>query len=264
MASRRGFTRRDFLKLSGVGLAGATLASCERLTKVRVTAIPAAGPSITPMPPLGPGETADAVLFNGNIVTMDARRSKVSALAIKNGLIRIVGDEQAARAIAGDTTQLIDLRGRTVTPGLIDAHCHLSACGLLGTAYLDVSWPGIKTVEALQAKVAEKVATTPKGQWIAGSGWVTFGGRYPTKHDLDPVSPVRLIEIPGLPMESGPPGRPWGTCSIHPFFRVVPPCCRALQEKGVLAGAGIRNALTLECAKQHGVELTRSAWFQRS
>ena len=196
MAHRHGFNRRDFLKLSGVGLAGATLASCERAANtVKVTAIPPASAATTPLPPLAPGETADAVLVNGNIVTMDAQRSKAKALAIKDGLIRLVGDEPAARAVVGGSSQIIDLQGRTVTPGLIDAHCHLSACGLLGTAYLDVSWPAVNTVEQLQAKVAEKIAGAPKGEWIAGAGWVTFGGRYPNKHDLDPVSPNHPVML---------------------------------------------------------------------
>jgi len=196
MAHRHGFSRRDFLRLSGIGLAGATLASCERASApVKVTAVPAAPAATTSLPPLGPGETADVVLVNGNILTMDAARSKAKALAIKNGLIRLVGDEQAARAVVGGTTQLIDAKGRTVTPGLIDAHCHLSACGLLGTAYLDVSWPAVNTIEQLQAKVAEKIASTPKDEWVAGSGWVTFDGRYPTKHDLDPVSPNNPVML---------------------------------------------------------------------
>jgi predicted amidohydrolase YtcJ len=195
MSHRHGLNRRDFLRLGGLGLGGAALASCERAAKaVKVTAAPPAA-AASPLPPLAAGESADTVLVNGNILTMDAQRSKFKTLAIKDGLIRLVGDEQAARAAVGGATQLIDLRGRTVTPGMIDAHCHLSACGLLGTAYLDVSWPVITTIEQLQAKVAEKIATLQKGEWVAGSGWVTFDGRYPTKHDLDPVSPDNPVML---------------------------------------------------------------------
>lgn len=195
MAHRLGINRRDFLKLTGVGLAGATLASCKRESgAVQVTAVPPA-PAATALPPLAASEPADVVLVNGNILTMDAQRTTVRALAIKDGLVRLVGDDQAVRAVIGGATQLIELGGRTVTPGMIDAHCHLSACGLLGTAYLDVSWPVITTIEQLQAKVAEKIATLKKGEWVAGSGWVTFGGRYPTKHDLDAVSPDNPVML---------------------------------------------------------------------
>jgi predicted amidohydrolase YtcJ len=194
-------TRRDFIKLSGVALGGAALACGRGSELVELTAVPppVSGTALPP-PTLALGEIVDTILVNGNIVTMDANRTAVKALAIKNGIIQFVGEEQAARNMAGDSTQVIDLSGRTVTPGLIDAHCHLSACGLLGTVYVDVSWPAVNTVEQLQAKIAEKIAQTPEGEWVTGSGWITFEGRYPNKHDLDPVSPkhpVMLINMGG-------------------------------------------------------------------
>jgi len=249
MAHRHGVSRRDFIKLGGIGVAGAAFASCTRNSGVvELTAVPPTGPTPTAVPPLGAGEIADSVVFNGNIVTMDSGRSKATALAIKDGLIRLVGDEQTVRAAAGGTTQLVDLRGRTVTPGMNDSHCHVSACGLLGTAYVDVSWPAVNTIEQLQAKVVEKIATLGKGEWVAGMGWVTFGGRAPTKHDLDPVSPdnpVMLInqgghmavvnslalEMAGINAQTKDPGtgrfmreannEPNGTVMNHPAMDVI-------------------------------------------
>jgi len=138
---------------------------------------------------------ADAVLVNGNIATMDARRSRAMVMAVKDGLIHLVGDDQAVRAVVGGSTQLIDLRGRTVTPGLIDAHCHLSVCGQLGTMFVDVNFPAVRTIEQMQAKVLERIAVTPPGEWVVGAGWVSFDGRYPNKHDLDPVSPSHPVMI---------------------------------------------------------------------
>ncbi len=187
-------SRRDFLKIAGTGMGAMVLAGCNK--GMQVTAIP--GPTTTTrpvpnalatIPALAPGEFVDTILVNGNIVTMDAKRTSVKALAIKKGIIHFAGDDQAVRNLAGDKTQVIDLGGRTVTPGLNDAHCHLSACGLLGTAYVDLSWPTISTVEQMQDKFAEWIAKTPKGEWVVGSGWMIFEGRYPNKHDLDPVSP---------------------------------------------------------------------------
>jgi predicted amidohydrolase YtcJ len=183
-------TRRDFLKLSGAALGGVSLACGGGSKLLELTAVPTPiNPTMQPPPTLAAGEFADVILVNGNIVTIDAKRTTAKALAIKNGIIQFVGDDQAVRNMAGDSTQVIDLGGRTVTPGLIDAHCHLSAVGLLGTAYVDLSWPAVFTVADMQAKFAERIAVTPPGEWVVGSGWLTFEGRYATKHDLDPISP---------------------------------------------------------------------------
>lgn len=195
-------TRRDFLKLSGAALGGAALACGKSsniieltATPVNPTAPPVANPTVQPAATAAPGEAADIILVNGNIVTMDKSRSTTRAIALKNGLIQFVGDDQTVRSLNSEGTQVIELNGRTVTPGLIDAHCHLSACGLLGAPYVDCSWPAVFTVEDMQAKLAEKIATTPSGEWVIGSGWVTFEGRYPTRHDIDPVSPNNPVMV---------------------------------------------------------------------
>lgn len=189
-------TRNDFLKISGVALGGAALA-CGGSTKLaELTAVPTpVKPAVQPAPTLIPGEFADTILVNGNIVTMDTNRTTAKALAVKGGNILYIGDEQAVRSMAGESTKVIDLSKRTVTPGLIDAHCHLSACGLLGTTYVDVNWPATFTISDMQAKLAERIAVTPKGEWVIGSGWVTFEGRYPNKHDLDPLSPNHPVFV---------------------------------------------------------------------
>ncbi len=189
-------TRHDFLKLSGAALGGASLACMGGSKVLELTATPAPATPVAPAAPiLATGETADTILVNGDIVTMDAGRSSVKALAIKGDKILALGDEQAIRQLAGEKSQVIDLMGRTVTPGLIDAHCHLSACGLLGTAYVDISWPAVKTIPEMQEKLKEWIDRTPPGQWVVGSGWLTFEGRYPTKHDLDPISPKHPVFV---------------------------------------------------------------------
>jgi predicted amidohydrolase YtcJ len=177
-------SRRDFLKLAAVGTGGLALAGCKR--GIQLTAIPA---TPQPIPTLPSASQASLILVNGRVVVMDSAKTIAQAVAVTGGKILATGTDDAIRSLATPQTQIIDLAGRTVTPGMNDAHCHLSACGLLGTAYVDLSWPKVFTVEDMQAKFAEKIAVTPRGEWVVGSGWVTFGGRYPTKHDLDPISP---------------------------------------------------------------------------
>lgn len=195
-------TRRGFLVFSGAALGSATLACRGGPRLLELTAVPNPGrvtprppPAFNPSPVVDASAVADTILVNGNVVTMDVKRAAAQAVAIKDGLILLVGDDQAVRNTAGDSSQVIDLSGRTVTPGLIDAHCHLSACGLLGTAYVDISWPGVKTIREMQARVAEWIAKTPPGEWVVGSGWLSFEGRYPNKHDIDPVSPHHPVML---------------------------------------------------------------------
>jgi predicted amidohydrolase YtcJ len=189
-------SRRDLLKLGGATLGAAALACGRGSELVKLTAVPTpvGGTTMSPATPL-PGEVADVILVNGNIVTMDAKRTAAKALAIKNGVILSVGDDQAVRGAAGGSTQIIELGGRTVTPGLIDSHCHLSACGLLGTVYVDINWPGIATIADMQARVAERIARTPPGEWVVGAGWMSYDGRYPDRHDIDPVSPNHPVML---------------------------------------------------------------------
>jgi hypothetical protein len=257
-------TRQDFLKLSGVALGGAALACSGGSKVVELTAVPAPAtgvpPAAAPVQTAAPAaaaaadQIADTILVNGNIVTMDAARSRAKALAVKDGMVLLVGDDPAVRLLAGEKTQIIDLGGRTLTPGLIDAHCHLSPVGLLGTVYVDINWPAIRTIEHMQARVAERVAVTPPGEWVIGAGWVGFDGRQPNKHDVDPVSPnhpVMLInqgghfavvnslalEMAGVNANTRDPGNgrflreangdPSGTVMNHPamdyFRRLWPP-----------------------------------------
>ena len=187
-------SRREFLKLAALGAGGALLAACKRdVVSLTATAVPTNAPAAVPS--LATGEFADTVLFNGNVVTMNSAMASANAIAIKNGLIVQVGGNDDIKALAGGATQVIDLSGKTVTPGLNDAHCHLSACGQIGTVYVDVNWPAVNTVSQMQDKVAERVAKTPPGQWVVGMGWVLIDGRQPVKQDLDPVSPNHPVML---------------------------------------------------------------------
>ena len=79
---------------------------------------------------------ADIVLINGTVLTVDRNDSEAQALAIRDGKIAAVGTTDAIKALAGASTEIIDLRGRAVTPGLIDSHVHFSAADALFTVDL--------------------------------------------------------------------------------------------------------------------------------
>jgi predicted amidohydrolase YtcJ len=98
-------------------------------------------------------------------------------------------------ALVGPQTQTLDLKGRVVTPGLIDAHCHLQIQGLMNTFFVPFLPPEVRTLDDMRAKLAEVVARTAKGEWIQGYFLVVDEGHLPNKQDLDPVSPDHPVWI---------------------------------------------------------------------
>ena len=181
------FSRRDFIKLSAVAVGGIMVASCRREDIVRVTATPAAAPTPRPALTLAPGTSADMILLNGNIITMDRADSIVQAVAVKDGLVLQTGATDAIRALAGSNTKIVDLRGKTVTPGLIDAHNHLQGWGTMLKLKVPFLPPEVKTMDDLVAKLKATVAQTQPGEWIQGYFFTIDPP--PTRAQLDPVSP---------------------------------------------------------------------------
>jgi predicted amidohydrolase YtcJ len=107
---------------------------------------------------------ADLVLYNGKIVTVDGRFTIQQAVAIKSGRITAVGpDDSLLKAERGSKTELIDLRGRTVLPGLVDAHVHALEAGL---SEFRAPLPPLDSFAAVQAYIRVRAAKTPKGAWI--------------------------------------------------------------------------------------------------
>jgi hypothetical protein len=188
-------TRRDFIRLGALTVGGIALAGCRGEQIVKVTATPAPAATAPPAPTLAPGTFADTIFVNGKVVTLDANDTIAQALAIKDGLILRVNTNDAIRALAGTQTQVIDLRGRTLTPGFIDTHNHLSLLGLVGPLYIDINPPAVRTLAELQAKIAEAVAKKQKGEWVLAQGFISFEGRNPEKRDLDPISPNNPVML---------------------------------------------------------------------
>jgi predicted amidohydrolase YtcJ len=142
-------------------------------------------------------QPADIVLRGGNIVTVDKAWRIAQAAAIKEGRFVAVGDNATIAPLIGPNTQVIELAGKTVVPGLIDTHLHQLFHALNGPA---VQLLGTKSVAEVRQAVAERVARTEAGKWITASmGWhesILEEGRMPTRHEIDPVSPNNPVFIP--------------------------------------------------------------------
>ncbi len=141
---------------------------------------------------------ADKVLYNGNIITVDAQDSIAAALAIKNGRILAVGSNETIRALAGPATKQIDLRGATATPGLLDAHAHFARGGASLLYELDLSSPEVGSVVAVVQKVESEAGKLETGQWLHGRGWdegKLAERRYIYAADLDPVTPGNPVYL---------------------------------------------------------------------
>jgi hypothetical protein len=142
---------------------------------------------------------ADVVLVNGTVLTVDASDSIAQAVAIAGGKIVAVGTNDAIRSRVGPATQLIDLRGRTATPGLIDTHVHFSEADALFSVELSEA----ASIAEVLEKVRAQVARSKPGEWVRGRGWDEgkfAERRYVTAADLDkvaPNNPVWLVHTTG-------------------------------------------------------------------
>ena len=112
---------------------------------------------------------ADTVLHHGTILTVDGRDRVVSAMAIRGGRIVALGSDKAIAAFIGKRTKVIDLAGRTATPGMIDAHAHALEGGIDEVANLQLG--EASSVADFLARVKARAADLPAGAWLTGSGW---------------------------------------------------------------------------------------------
>ncbi|MBM4431306.1 MAG: amidohydrolase, partial [Chloroflexi bacterium] len=190
----RTLSRRDLLKGAAFGAGGLILSGFERRLDVALGAAPNRT-AARPVRSLSPDATADLILVNGRIVTMDAANTVTQAVAIQGDRILQTGTNEAMRALAGPEAQIMDLRGRTVTPGFVDAHNHLSAKGLIGAPYIDVNPPAVTTVAEMQARIVEGCAQAGPDKWVIAQGYLSYEGEYPDKTMLDPVSPHNPVML---------------------------------------------------------------------
>jgi predicted amidohydrolase YtcJ len=145
-------------------------------------------------------QTADTVLFNGKILTVDQDFSVRQALAIGSGRVLATGTSAAMKKLAGTKTRLIDLGGRTVIPGLTDGHIHgIRAALTFGT---EVNWIGVPTLKEALEKIRQAAQTQKPGSWIVvAGGWTEEQfeeKRRPTVTEVTAAAPDNPVYIQHL------------------------------------------------------------------
>jgi len=175
--------RREFIRqASGAALTTAALAASGKVPAQARTA-------------------PDLIFLNGAVVTMNRAQPDAEAVAVRGGRVTTVGARKDIEALADGRTQTIDLQGRCLTPGLIDAHSHLVGFGQMELFFVKLRPPQVHDFDSLRGALAKAAARTPKGRWIVGRGFDEFDeGRFPRRQEIDgaaPNHPVLLIHWTG-------------------------------------------------------------------
>ena len=149
---------------------------------------------------------ADLIFHNGQILTMDSSSSIQSAVAVKGNAIQAVGADNDILPLAGLETKVTDLRGRTLIPGIVDIHAHMDREGL---KEIFPTLADSRSITDILEVIREQVSTTSPGEWVVT---MPIGdppnytdmpqslaeGRYPTRWELDQVSPDNPVYIRGI------------------------------------------------------------------
>ncbi len=183
------------------------------------------------------------------MITVDAADTVAEAIAVRDGRIIAVGRDQDISGLADAHTRVIDLAGKTVTPGLIDTHAHLLSSGVDETLKVDLTRAA--SLNDLMSRVKARADSTPSGQWVEGFGWnegILAEHRGPTLAELDAISgdhPILLENVThhysivnsaamrlghidaatadpaGGKIERGPDGKPTGMLRERPAIDLV-------------------------------------------
>jgi len=138
---------------------------------------------------------ADLILFNGNILTMSSKMPSAQAIAIKGDRIYCVGSDQEVKQYMDERTRIIYLDGKTVMPGFIDTHIHVTDYGRMLT-WIDLQ--DVSSIKDIQTVLTEHVKCVTKDKWVLGRALNSDGlleKRLPTCKELDSVSPDNPVVI---------------------------------------------------------------------
>ena len=193
----------------------------------------------------------DFILHNGRVLTLDSARPEAQAFSVRDGRIAAVGDSADILRARGRVTRILDAGGRTVTPGVFDAHPHMDREGLKARGGIAIE--GLASVSEIVEAVREAASRTPAGEWIVlmpmqlapEHGMPRYvsepgqlaEGRFPDRRDLDAAAPDHPVLIRGI----------WGWWGVPPFPSVA--------NSTALALSGVDR----DTKAPHGTEIERDA-----
>ena len=189
----------------------------------------------------------ELILHGGKIITLDGASRVAQALGVRDGRIAAVGDAAMVMKDKGPGTKVLDVAGKTVTPGFFDAHPHMDRHGLKHRGGIPLD--GCRSIKDILQVIKEAASRTPRGEWIVlmpmGSPPHEYvsrpeqlaEGRFPDRHDLDRVAPDHPVYVRAV----------WGWWSRRPFPSVA--------NSRALARAGVTRHTT----PPPGVEILRDA-----
>lgn len=221
---------------------------------------------------------ADLVVFNGNIITMDPQKPTATALAVKSYKILAVGEENEVIELVPDAKRVLDLGGKTVVPGFIDAHTHLTSAGVKAS-HVQLNKAG--SVGEVVRFLTDAVPKYSKGEWILGYAWDESEWkkkRFIEAKDLDhvsqnhPIMATRVcghlasvntlgLKILGIPLDQegvqkDGSGKPTGVLKdIDEVWEKVRPSPEKILE-GVVRGNNIANEKGITTAVDNAVSGT--------
>ncbi len=146
---------------------------------------------------MGENRNGNIILFNGRVMTGEYGDSNATGVAIVNGKVAEVGANRDVLAWKRPDSTVVDVDGRTIAPGLNDAHCHPLNLGRSLTA-VDATSPPSRTIEDIVTRIRARANATPAGQWVTARGYDQArldDQRHPTRHDFDPVSPGHPVLV---------------------------------------------------------------------